>query len=328
MEFITIDSIIADYIDLTGTSSNQNKSLYKKWADFLLSKMPYLDYYDHKIKFDFVDNYQCEKPAGFHQLIQMAFSANNSQKVTRTEVVEWTQKLHDGSGCELVISMECEKCHKVECTCDSPEITIDVDRLWELNHPEYRYGHMAWYYRHGGLGNDNVPISPYHSAFHLIGPSKNTFFNADQYIKGCLNFNTYCTNASEQFVIDENVIRFNVESGRVVISYFSVPVDDEGYRKVPNVPELIEAIVWFIEERMAYREYKKTKNASYFKESQMAMAQKERFMGIAREKLLTQDYHEFQKNIGAFYGRFLPSEDICGNVTDLYHTIMSRFNHV
>lgn len=326
MEYITVNSIVSDYIDLSGVTDNKDKSLYKKWADFLVSKMPYLDHYEHHIKFDFVKDYQCEKPAGFNQMIQLAFSPERNIKVTRTEVVEWTQQLHDGSSCQLVISMECDKCHEVQCKCDSPEIIVDVDRMWELNHPEYKYGHMAWYYRHGGLGNDNVPISPYHSGFKLIRPSKSAWFNADLYIKGCLNFNKHCNNTMEEFIIDENTIRFNVPEGRVVMSYFSIPVDSEGYRKVPNVPELIEAITWFIEERVNYREYKKTRNKQFLQDSQLAMAQKERFMGISREKLNMQDYQEFQRDIGTFYGRYLPSEDICGNVTDVYYEVMNRLN--
>lgn len=39
-----------------------------------------------------------------------------------------------------------------------------------------------------------------------------------------------------------------------------------------------------------------------------------------------QDYQEFQRDIGTFYGRYLPSEDICGNVTDVYYEVMNRLN--
>lgn len=326
MEFITIDSIITDYLEVSGHTGHIDKSLLKKFADFIVSKMPYLDHHDHIIKFDFVKDYQCEKPKGFDSLVQMAFCPNKNVKIKRTEVVEWTQSLYDGSGCELVISMECKDCHNVECTCKSPEIVVDVDRFWELNHPEFKYGHLAWYYRHGGLGNDNVPISPYHPEFKLIGPSRSAFFNADNYIKGCLNLNRMCDKTPEKFIIDQDVIRFNVKEGRVIISYFAVPMDSDGYRKIPNVPELIEAIIWFLEERILYREYKRTRNPQFKRDSMDAMLQKERFMGIAREKLLTQDYGSFQRDIGAFYGRYLPSEDIHGNITDVYHDVMTRLN--
>ncbi len=326
MRFLSNNSIITEYLEFSGHSGELKKGTLQKWADFLVSKMPYVEYFEHVIKLVDVKDYQCEKPAGFEELIQLAFCANKNIRVKRTEVVEWTQQLHNGTGCELVISLKCDTCQNIECTCNSPEVVVDVDRMWELNHPEFKYGHMAWYYRHGGLGNDNIPISPYHPKFKVIGPSRDGFFNADQYIKGCLNLSAACKSSPEKFVLDEKAIRFNVREGKALISYFSVPIDPEGYRKIPDIPELIEAITWYIHERLAFIEYNKTRDTTYQRDYIDARNQKEKFMGIARERILSQDYQSFQRDLGAFYGRYLPTEDAQGNVIDLYHNVMSKLN--
>lgn len=327
MNFIDNNAIITEYIEFSGNDGKLNKSTLQKWADFLVAKMPYTENFEHIIKLENIYDYKCTKPAGFEQLIQLAVLRDVKRIILRTEVVEWTQQLHDGSGCELIIAMKCDKCRKDKCECDSPEIVVDVDRMWELNHPEFKYGHMAWYYRHGGLGNNNVPISPYHPSFHLIAPGN---YSLENHINGCLNLG--CKTA-DKYTIEEDFIRFNFKEGKALISYFAVPLDAEGYRKIPNIPELIEAITWYLHERLSFIEYNSNKNsinpknAHLLKQDYMeARQEKERFMGIAREKILTQDYASFQRDLGKFYGRFLPQEDICGNVTDAYYTIMNRLN--
>lgn len=327
MKYIKVDSIINEYLSHAGDQISLDTSKLKRYADFLVSKMPYMDKYTTKVKLLEVKDYQVDKPGDLEYIVQVAFCENKTHRVKRTEVVEWVQKSYDGSGCEVTISMNCTKCKQVKCNCASPEIIVDVDRMWELNHPEFKYGHMAWYYRHGGLGNDNVPISPIIPTFSLIGPTRDTFFNADMHIKGCLNLGRGCSNTPIKYKVEDTKFRFNAKDGYVLLSYLAVPTCDEGYRLIPDVPELIEAITWYIDERLSYIEYKASRDETYLRDFKNAEAEKNKFIGIAREKLLTQDYHEFQRDLGAFYGKYLPHEDIHGNTTDLFHTVMSSFSN-
>lgn len=326
MQYIPVDSIINEYLAHAGNTTPLDKARLKKYADFLVSKMPYTDKFVHKIKLLEVNSYQIDKPAGFDKLVQLAFCDTTSYTVTRTEIVEWIQKSYDGSGCEVVVSLKCDKCQKVECSCTSPEVVVDVDRIWELNHPEYKYGHLAWYYRHGGLGNDNLPISPFNPKFYLIGPSGDPFMNADMHIKGCLNLNRACQNSPVKYKIDENVIRFTAKTGYVIVSYLSIPVDAEGWRLIPDIPELIEAITWYIDERLSYIEYKASRDETYYRDYNNAMQKKEYFMGMARDRLVSQEFDEFQRDLGTFYGKYLPSQDINGNTVDVFHNVMSRLS--
>lgn len=297
---VSIRTVIDDYLDLTDYQGRLDKNIILKWADDVASKLQFEDNLVHKVVLLPIENFQVRMPDDLNKITQIAFRAPFERKVRRYEIVEWTQKVLDGSGCEFKITMDCPKCKQTDCSCASPEVVIDVDRMWEMNHPETKYGYMSHFVRTGGWVNDGHPVSTYHPEFVILRAARHNFFNADHYVKGCLNLDAkLMAKMPYEFLYEPPYVRVNSEKGHLLVSYFANRTED-GYLMVPNIPYVFEAITWFIEERMLYREFRRTRDNSSLQASRFAMQQKEIAMGRAREILGTPDFHSwwsFMENV-------------------------------
>lgn len=297
MRFLKIDTIIDDVIDWTDYKGKLDRVAMKKWANSVLRKLDVAELHDEKVRLIPIKNFVGLMPDDCHKIVQIAFRNETKQKVRRVEIVEWTQKMYDGSGCELIISKDCPKCHNksTECTCGSPEVIYNVDRLWELSHPEFKYNHMKHYYRHGGLTNDNQIYSPYSREFVLMKPATHDFFNADSFIPGCLNLNSkLLSNSLYTYKYSHPKLTINKEEGQVLLSYISLRLDENGYRMVPDVEEVFDAMKWHIIEAMNYRNIGKATTSnerSHWKQMfQMAEQRRLAAMGAAFEVLDSPDF--------------------------------------
>ena len=54
------------------------------------------------------------------------------------------------------------------------------------------------------------------------------------------------------YVIAGNWIKTNVKSGYIMLAYTQIPLDDEGYPKVPNKASFLEALYWYITLKLLY----------------------------------------------------------------------------
>lgn len=339
MKFQKIDTIIEDVIDWGDYKGMIDRTAMKKWGNTILRKLEVpTGYQDKMVMIDIKDN-KGAMPDDVEQVVQVAFKNETERKIRRVEVVEWTQQLYDGSGCELVISKDCPKCHKDKekpcgpCTCDSPEIIYDVDRLWELSHPEFKYNHMKHYYRHGGLTNENQVMSPYHPEFTLIKPTTHAFFNADLHIPGCLNLNKKLLgNCDIQYKLNYPIIEVSEEKGRILLVYLAAKTDKDGYRMIPDIEDVYEAMKWYIIEAFEFRAINKATTIAdkNHHKSMFALAESRRIaaMGRAIEILNTPTYNDWMcfldKNYMRMFREQHSDETFGGCIPDVYNDQMTR----
>jgi hypothetical protein len=293
-KYVSPSAGIEEYLSLTDDRGKIDRAYIKKLTNTIVRKLTFEDQVQHKIALlDVVDN-KVDLPKNLHKIHQVAYKADCEEKVTRTQVVEWIQKTN--TDCDLVISLDCPKCSTPgPCSCKSEEIIMDVDRDYLMAHPELRYGHLKWYYRHGGLANTNVPISPFYPEFYLIKYARSTMFGADYHVKGCLNLESrLMANTTVNYVVEDgSYLRLNASTGQVLLSYLEYKTDEDGYRYIPDVEDIFDAIKWYIEEMMTYRIARKNKDQFYMGLSESARFKKEQAMGRAREKLRTMDFQNF-----------------------------------
>lgn len=328
--FIPISSAIEEYVSLTDDRGRLDRPYMKKLANSIVRKLTFEDQLVHKVALLDVKDNMVDLPKNIHSIIQVAYRDNTEKRVRRSQVVEWVQKT--GTECDLVVSLDCPNCSNPgNCNCDDQEIVMDVDRDYLMAHPELFYGHLKWYYRHGGLTNTNIPISPYYPEFFLIKYARSTMFGADYHVRGCLNLDTrLMINSTVSYTVEElNYLRLNVKEGQVLVAYFSYKVDDEGYRYIPDQEDLIEAIKWYIEEMITYREYRRTKNREYLQVSKSAKLEKVEAMGRAREKLRMMDFENFWSFIENNWSKVFAYDDwrerFNAHNRDRYSKDMDRF---
>ncbi len=329
VNFVPITTAIDEYLDLTDYRGRLEKSTILKWANDVALKLQFEDNLIHKVALLDVRGHIVRLPDDLAKITQVALRPEVTRKARRYEIVEWTQKALDGSGCEFTITMDCPRCKQADCSCASPEVIIDVDRMWEMNHPELKYGYMSHFVRTGGWVNDGLPRSTYHPEFVILRAAQHNFFNADFYIKGCLNLDQkLMADVPYEFSHEPPILRLNVKEGQILLSYFARRTSEDGYLLLPNHPYAFEAVSWYIEERMLYREFRTGKDPSNLRASQYAMQQKETAMARAREALITPDFQSwwaFMENVTSrvypYYDHF---QQMGRKQRDPYDTTMSR----
>jgi hypothetical protein len=58
------------------------------------------------------------------------------------------------------------------------------------------------------------------------------------------------------YVVTNNYIKTNVRCGYIMMSYQAVPTDSDGYPMIPDDPDFMEAIYWYITMKLLYPQWK------------------------------------------------------------------------
>lgn len=343
MNYKNINTVINDYLNLTQYNGYISRSDMKYKANRLLKKLVDVEHSVHKIEIIDIEDYKIPKPDEFQKLIQIGYKDDECSTDIK-EVKDHVEKGECGmflqntcDKCNLDYNNgKCEKCGEVDnydncdkcserrsCHCNSQKVVVNYDRLKDLSNPQYRYGHMNWFYRYGGLGAGDIPVSGYHDGFQLIKCSSDPYFSIESHIKGCVNLLPITSQCETEYRIEPEVIRFNKKSGQVLLVYLANPTDDEGYMLVPDHPAVYDSIKWFIEEEFRYAQWANgdpSANALY----KNAYQRKIEAMGIARAALRQQSFTEMWKELGKYYGKIMPVVDHRGNSVDHYEVVMNR----
>lgn len=302
-----------------------------KWGHDALGFMETPDNLVESIILEPIKNNQIVLPENTHSIIQVAVWSKANAKIRRKQVLEWIEKKFGGDS-HFVISRVCDKCGlEGDCKCEGTEFVIEPDRLDQLANPEFYYSHLKWYYRHGGLGNDNQNpylVSMYNQEFQLAKCKTHDFFNADYHIPGCLNLDQkLCANQPIEYYLDYPVIQFNRKDGWVLISLLKRRVDDDGYRLVPNIPEAINAVKWYMVFMASLQLMMVAPQPTRFEKMAAKAEQLYReHIGEANEILNTPDFPTFWSMLEQFYFRGIKDRTNAVNATtpDTYQHTMNR----
>jgi len=253
-EFISIQTVLEDYIDFSGHEGELDEPWILKQANDAVSRFTTDQQLVHRIEVLDVRDYKTAFPKNMRFIVQAGYRIDPQNCCLREEVSQFTQKAF-GSKCELEINLKCPKCHTEKCGCGQNVLEVDVNRIYETAHPELFSRYMQHFHTSGG-NTGRGECCFYDPRFRLMRKTSNQFFNVPWHIDECLNLRTDCH--IEYDVHPPNII-VNFPKGEVLLSYLSYMTDNEGYLMVPNVPLVFEAINWYIEERMAFRRYRLTR---------------------------------------------------------------------
>lgn len=153
----------------------------------------------------------------------------------RHQVIQWTQQAFE-EDCEIEIKLNCPNCKGDNCSCGGA-VEVDVDRIWELSHPEYYYQHFNRVRRVGEGGNATSFYSP---KFNLMRYATNNLFRVEQILGECANL--YCPSCPNSFNIQGDYLEVDFNDGEVLLSYLGTPMDDYGHVMIPDHPYVHEAV--------------------------------------------------------------------------------------
>lgn len=317
--WISSQSVITDWLDFSGEQKIElQEPTLKKWADTAISRMVTGDQYTQRIICLDVRNHSAELPADFKWVIQAAYrqvptcrcgdhcTCQRSHQVLREEVAEFTQK--SINGCDLKISVDCPRCQDPVCSCHNPVIEVDAHRIYQNSNPQLMAGYMKHFHSYGNMtarGRGSV----YHPHFFLMSRTTNSLFNVPYHINSCINLN--CDSTVEYDIVNSAqgslTINLNVPDGQVLLSYMGNQVDAEGYRLVPNEPIVFKTINYYIEERLAYQDYRRSREA---KDERFWQHTEKRYndnLAIAKAELRMPSYDEMKAYVDTYWKRIIPN---------------------
>lgn len=298
MNYISAKSAVREYLRLSGHKGDLDKSDIIAWANDAVSRIITDEQLIHKITILDIYDYKAELPQDFSTIVQVGYLISNEDTCKlKMEVSEFTDRQ---LGCKVDIKLTCPRCKKHKCSCDSPELYVDVDRLWRSAHPEYQVAYMNHFYNYGGTGKD----TPFYSdTFKLMRPSTTSFFNYEYHIKGCINFNVDC--ATEYSISHPNIL-VNFKEGKVLLAYLAKRTDEEGYLMIPDEPVVIEAIAWYIQEKMLYRSFMEDFSQQKRMAWGEAMQLREKFIARANSQLQMPSSELWRTFVRKFIHKVIP----------------------
>jgi len=100
--------------------------------------------------------------------------------------------------------------------------------------------------RYGSGSFDAVSGMTVHNENDPNDPNDDTYTTRDEY--------AFETNRSIDvtYVVAGSYIKTNVSQGYIMLSYTSIPMDDDGYPKVPNNMSYLDALYWYITMKLFY----------------------------------------------------------------------------
>jgi hypothetical protein len=171
----------------------------------------------------------------------------------RTDVVAWMRKSSDDK-CIYTVYKNCTKCGKDDC--NEHEILLNANSFakdlarganYNLIKTDYDRTHYGYKTDENGCKRSLI-----NNTFYLMHPTESKQFGIqEQYIEECINYqvipNEFMGDKWDYKIMyhgkeKEKVVKTNFKEGVLLISYYSDIYDDEGYRMLPDMPDVIQAI--------------------------------------------------------------------------------------
>jgi len=258
LEYISIKSVLEDYVDFAGEELQLKESVVLKVADDTMSKIMTGENLDFRIARLEVKNFQAMLPKGFKMVVQAAYRDSTPRYITREQVVGWQQKVW-GTDCKLNITLECPDCHQEICNCSNDVVIVEADDFWRDSHPEFVANKFKHFYNYGNLGE---PMGMPCEGFKLLKRTSNSFFSTKYHIPGCVNLSFDC---DYEYDIAPPKMILNFKEGEILLAYMSIAYDSDGYRMIVNHPRVHEALFYAISERTSFANWGKTGDDKYLK---------------------------------------------------------------
>lgn len=320
LEYIGIDAAIDEYIELVDLNNMRlPKNLLRKWAQDVVEKLTFKPQQVHKVSLKPIENGRVILDDNLFSIVQVLYKENPKETTRRGYVSEWVQDLNNG--CDLKLNIDCPECVAEE------GIEVDYDYWVSWNHPQLYYDKYVKSF--GGLQNFQRPTRDWRNDFRIMRYKQHNFFNADNLVKGNTNLNEQLgSDLQGEYWVDFPIMWTDIDDGWVLISYTAYRTDENGYRLIPNIPQVFEAIKWSLESKISYREYKRTRDRSYLQDRQIAEVEYNKFMGQARQILkrpTMSEIHALTENILGRYHSNDSFNDLGAWKEDAYNMAMKNY---
>lgn len=297
---VSLQSVVDQAIEEAGMDREEVRmQLFKRWATEAASMVPVQEELVHRLDLIPVENAKALLPNDFKLLQQVVGRVERDDSCGRVEKLsQWVQGTQDPD-VSLEINLVCSKCSKRACSCGQPVIEIDVDRTWELAHPE---SYLKRWDRTETIGMGSGSSSNRHGVhkkeWQLLRYAQGDFFKANIFLKDCPNFHVPV--GYNSFSITKPYIDVDFPTGEIILSYLGRQMDANGDIRVPDQVDLKEAIKYHIMHKYFQQKYYRaiggtTENAAAFGQaSNMAESKREASFRLYKAQAIIPEFHDFR----------------------------------
>lgn len=325
--FVSLSALVSDFIEDNDVEQSQvDEAVLKKWASDCTNWINQEDQLvAHRTTIIDIDMYKGLLPRDLTRIAVAAYRKYPSQtKQTRKEIItQWIQNTFDPNQ-QLEINLINKNCSTPDCSNNDAVVEIDVDRIWEMSHPEI---YMSGFFRKSTFGLGDTSSLTEDQYFRIMRYSTNDFFGLSMHINDCLNIKN--PDINEAYVINPPYIETSFQKGEVLISYFGKKTDEFGDIMVPDHPDAINAVINYMAYKWFWRQWSRNGgNAERMKFKEAEVAYKTH-LGQARSALVNLDYNKLRPLLDKNFSKRIPNinSDYYGNknVPDRYDTRRNKF---
>lgn len=228
-----------------------------------------------RIKLIEVDNYSFTLPDDFVKLDELSGQKIPFTEYDRRRIITDIHGVIIGNNinCEHKCPKECDPCSD----CDRGFLEINITpRIDQEYMHEYIIGRKTY-------GNGD---SKYHYNFELMTANTSPYTFTNYHIQGCRNL--ICDNSKLTYKIDFPKVITSFSSGLVLLSYYGMRLNEDGEPLLLGTPKAFEVLNYYLDEKLAYNEYRRTKSDVSFKHH-LAIKQ----LRLDAQRLLLKDIDPF-----------------------------------
>lgn len=288
VRLISIRSVLKEFVDSLYIGEEYNERHILKIAQDIVRRIISDEQYAYRIALFRVHNYKAViTDEGFKKVHEISYREEPTQPCSREELYEFVQHSFDGSGCKLVMQLECPNCQESSCKCDEG-IIVDVNSISRRANPKLDVGHAKHFIGQKSTLERGNGCS-FHPGFKLMRPATHAYFGLDHHVSGCINMDMGDT---AEYRIEFPVITTSFKEGEVLLSYLATPLDEEGYLLIPDHELIFQAIKLGLMEARMERAFITGMGPQERVNWQVLIAEKERIIGRARNELKLPPEHE------------------------------------
>ena len=235
VSYISSKAVIYQWLSETGRSLDFNEDMLATQIMDALGLMEYKAALKHAVTVLNVKNYKAKFPKGLKKLDIVMYNSG-AKKVGQLFIHEAIIPTFDGD-CDYKITRDCPE----DTDCGGVVISHKplIDSLIYPFSSKFKADNVD-------TGTSWVPMHP-----------KTGSFDMNKYhLRDC---NTATSDEMSKYGIDNGYITTNFPEGQLLVAYFTLNLDDDGYVFVPDDSRIITALIAYLEFRQAFREYRSNK---------------------------------------------------------------------
>lgn len=228
------------FTDLQLDSEERNLPLLKRWATDIYNECYTPEQLIHKISLGETDSLgKMKLPTDFKVLDQVSYRIKQDRHdcTSKIRIKEWVQKTYDD--CEIKVEINCDVCHKADCTCNGKQVEVDVDHIFLKQNPWYTNPTKMGVPRNSTEDLNNRSYLT--DKFTLMGYKGNSYHRLKYHVDNCENLS--CIGCKYSYSIEDGYLLTDTPPNtEILFSYFGQPVDENGDVYLLDQPDLLEAI--------------------------------------------------------------------------------------